>query len=82
MEENGLDVLTGMLDIFVIGSMRSTQPMLTSGIQRAQDTCAHFCPERVHFMAPPLLGQSTHSGRRLRAQVRHSQEPDGIVVMP
>ena len=45
--------LTGMLDIFVIGSIFSTQPIDTSGIQSAQDTWAHFCPLRVLFIAPP-----------------------------
>ena len=29
---------TGMQDIFVMGSIFSTSPMETSGIQRAQDT--------------------------------------------
>ncbi len=65
-----------------MGSIFSTQPMLTSGIHRAQETCAHFCPLRVDFMAPFLLGQSTHSGRKPKAHVRHNQEPAGMLVIP
>lgn len=42
-----------MFGIFVIGSIRSTEPMDTSGIQRAQATWAHFWPDFVDFMAPP-----------------------------
>lgn len=64
-----------MLDIFVIGSILSTDPMLTSGIQRAHETCAHFCPDRVDFIAPPLFGQRTHSGFWPIEHVRHNHWP-------
>ena len=74
--------LTGMLEIFVIGSIFSTSPMETSGIQRAQLTWAHLVPVLVLFMAPPLLGQSSQGGLMPRVQVRHSQEPLGMVVIP
>jgi len=56
--------------------------MLTSGIHNAHDTCAHLWPDRVHFIAPFLFGQSTHSGRKRKVQVRHSHDPEGIVVIP
>ena len=75
-------VITGMLLILVMGSMRVTSPMLTSGIQRAQLTWAHFWPFLVGFMAPPLLGQSSHLGFISSVQVRHFHEPEGMVVMP
>lgn len=42
-----------MFGILVIGSIRSTEPMETSGIQRAHATWAHFWPDFVDFMAPP-----------------------------
>ena len=71
-----------MHEILVIGSIFSTSPMDTSGIQRAQETWAHFCPVLVLFMAPPLLGQSSHGGLMPREQVRHNQGPLGISVMP
>lgn len=74
--------LTGILEIFVMGSIRSTQPIETSGIQRAQETWAHFWPDLVHFIAPPLFGQRTHSGREQRAHVLHNQDPGGIEVIP
>lgn len=75
-------LFTGILDIFVIGSILSTQPILTSGIQSAHETWAHFWPLRVHFIAPPLLGHNTQSGLWLNEQVLHNQEPSGIEVMP
>lgn len=34
--------LGGIFEIFVIGSIFSTHPMLTSGIHKAQLTWAHF----------------------------------------
>ena len=71
-----------IFEIFVIGSIFSTHPMLTSGIQRAQLTWAHFWPDLVAFMAPPLLGQSSHLGLMPRVQVRQSQEPEGRLVIP
>lgn len=74
--------LTGILEIFVIGSIFSTQPMETSGIQSAHETCAHSCPDLVHFIAPPLFGHNTHSGRFDNAQVRQSHDPGGIDVIP
>ena len=71
-----------MLEILVMGSIFSTQPMLTSGIHRAQLTWAHFCPLLVLFMAPPLLGHSSHFGLMPRLQVLHTQGPEGMLVMP
>lgn len=66
----------GMEDILVIGSIISAQPMDTSGIQSTQLTCAHLCPDGVHFMAPPLLGHSTHSGWAPSPHGRHSHCPE------
>lgn len=68
--------LEGMLEIFVIGSMRSTQPMLTSGIHRAQETCAQCLPDFVDFIAPPLFGHSTQSGLIPIEHVRQSHCPN------
>lgn len=36
--------------------------VFTSGIHRAQLTCAHFVPVLVAFMAPPLFGHKIHCG--------------------
>ena len=77
-----LQSLTGMLEILVMGSIFSTSPMETSGIQRAQLTWAHLVPVLVLFMAPPLLGQSSQGGLMPSVQVRQSQEPLGMVVIP
>lgn len=55
---------------------------LTSGIHRAQLTCAHLVPARVAFMAPPFFGQSRHWGLMPRTQVLHSQFPKGTLTMP
>lgn len=55
---------------------------LTSGIHRAQLTCAHLVPARVAFMAPPFVGQSRHWGLMPRTQVLHSQFPKGTLTMP
>lgn len=74
--------LTGISEILVMGSIFSTQPMLTSGTQSAQLTWAHLLPLRVLFMAPPRAGQRTQGGRMPRAQGRHTQDPSGMRVMP
>lgn len=52
------NTLTGMFGILVIGSILSTEPMETSGIQRAHATCAHFCPDFVDFIAPPVKSRT------------------------
>ena len=74
--------LLGIHEILVIGSIFSTQPMLTSGIQRAQLTWAQSFPDFVAFMAPPLLGHSSHLGVIFREQVRQNHFPEGIDVIP
>ena len=60
------------LEILVIGSIFSTQPILTSGIQRAQLTWAQSFPVLVAFMAPPLLGHSSHFGVMFKEHVRQN----------
>lgn len=71
-----------MLEILVIGSIFSTQPIDTSGIHRAQATWAQVDPPRVAFRAPPWLGQSWHGGRRPRVQGLHNQGPGGMLRIP
>lgn len=55
---------------------------LTSGIHRAQLTCAHLVAARVAFMAPPFFGHSKHWGVMPRTQVLHSQFPKGTFTIP
>ena len=74
--------LAGICEILVMGSIFSGQPMLTSGIHRAQLTCTHLVPLLVGYRAPPRLGQSRHLGWTPRAQVRHSQLPVGTLRIP
>ena len=55
---------------------------ITSGIHRAQLTCAHLVPARVAFIAPPFWGHRRHCGSMPRTHVLHSQFPTGTLTMP
>jgi hypothetical protein len=47
-----------MLEILVMGSIFSTQPIETSGIHKAHATWAQVDPPRVAFNAPPWFGHN------------------------
>ena len=67
-----MQLVQSYLEILVMGSIFSTQPILTSGIQRAQLTWAQSFPVLVAFMAPPLLGHSSHFGVMFKEHVRQN----------
>ena len=67
-----------MQEIFVMGSIFSTHPILTSGIHKAQLPWAHSLPDLVAFMAPPFLGHNLQLGVMFMEQVRQSQGLEGM----
>ncbi len=76
--------LTGILAMFITGSMSSGLSNRTSGIHQTQATWAQRSPLRVHFRAPPRLGQRIHFWRIVGQilQALQIQVPSGRGPVP